>query len=103
MGGCRRKSKVKRRQLHELPREFSCPYSGCGLFYSSNSALNLHIQLKHNGGTQTFRNKMAEISAYIVIANNKIPDLPIDLPPGLIESWIKRIEDDNKPRKMKRI
>ena len=48
-----------------------CPYEGCTKFFGSEGSQNLHIKIKHNGGSKTDREKLAKtlIHAY---ANNTI-------------------------------
>ena len=48
-------AKRLRRQAHELAKEFKCPYTRCFKSYGAEIALNLHMKLKHNGGTKTER------------------------------------------------
>ena len=49
---CKRK-KHNRRTATEIERTFTCPYEGCDKFFGSEGSQNLHIKIKHNGGTKT--------------------------------------------------
>lgn len=37
-----------------------CPYENCQKGYGSDVSLNLHIKIKHNGGSKTEREKLAK-------------------------------------------
>ena len=41
-----------RKRRKTIDNKFECPYHGCEKFYGSTLALNLHIKIKHNGGTK---------------------------------------------------
>ena len=41
-----------------------CPYSNCTKIYATEVSLNLHIKLKHQGGTKTEREKYAVCFIY---------------------------------------
>jgi hypothetical protein len=47
--------KHKRRPNAELERSVMCPFPGCGRPYGKETALNLHLKRKHNGGSKTDR------------------------------------------------
>ena len=77
-----------RRTAGEIDRTYVCPYDGCSKFFGSEGSQNLHIKIKHNGGSKTDREKLARtlVQAY---ASNSISDEIIDsvdlnLPPGVI-------------------
>ena len=83
-----KRKKHLRRTAQEIDRSYICPYDGCGKYFGSEGSQNLHIKIKHNGGSKTDREKLARtlVEAY---ANNKITDELIDsvnlnLPPGVI-------------------
>ena len=57
-GKSRRKKHVRRSAV-EIDRSFVCPYDGCDKFFGSEGSQNLHIKIKHNGGTKTDREKLA--------------------------------------------
>jgi hypothetical protein len=40
---------------------YECTYPGCGRSYSSSVSMNLHIKIKHNGGTKKEREACAVI------------------------------------------
>ena len=44
-----------RRPSNAIEKGFECPYPRCSKRYSAEVALNLHIRLKHNGGSKTER------------------------------------------------
>lgn len=52
--------KIKRQQSAESDtkhegQSYECTYEGCGKVYSSPVSMNLHIKMKHNGGTKKER------------------------------------------------
>lgn len=68
----------------------------CGKTYGSDISLNLHIKLKHNGGTKSQRSHFAVLILFLgLISKQKIivaklkgeapPAIPINLPPGFAE------------------
>ena len=95
-----RRKKHARRSAHEIEREFVCPYQGCDKFFGSEGSQNLHIKIKHNGGTKTDREKLAKmiVQAYaelrpeekensmnnVVIDNWIIDKIDLNLPPGIL-------------------
>ena len=50
-----------RRSAHEINRSFVCPYHGCDKFFGSEGSQNLHIKIKHNGGTKTDRERLSRL------------------------------------------
>lgn len=73
-----------RRCAKEIDKDEICPYQGCGKYYGSEGSLNLHMKLKHQGGNKTDREKLAK-TMVICFSNNKAyPDVPINLPPGVL-------------------
>ena len=88
-----------RRTATEIMKEFVCPFDACDKFFGSEGSQNLHIKIKHNGGTKTERDKLATqiIQAYaesakhlddkdpnVVIPNEIIDQIDLNLPPGLL-------------------
>jgi uncharacterized Zn-finger protein len=58
--GCKgKRKKHNRRTSHEIKKEFVCPYENCDKFFGSEGSQNLHIKIKHNGGTKTERDRLA--------------------------------------------
>lgn len=53
------RKKHQRRTAKEIDRSYTCPYEGCARVYGSEGSLNLHMKIKHNGGTKTDREKLA--------------------------------------------
>jgi hypothetical protein len=51
----------RRRTEKELVKNFNCPYSGCKKDYASALALNLHMRVKHGGGTKKERKQLLVI------------------------------------------
>lgn len=49
----------KKKKRKEFKKRFGCPYKECHCKYGSTLALNLHIKLKHNGGTKKEREAYA--------------------------------------------
>ena len=45
----------KRRTKEELIKTYKCPYEKCKKNYASTLALNLHMRIKHGGGTKKQR------------------------------------------------
>ena len=59
--GCKgKRKKHNRRTSHEIKKEFVCPYENCDKFFGSEGSQNLHIKIKHNGGTKTERDRLAQ-------------------------------------------
>ena len=56
-----KRKKHVRRSAHEIEKAFICPYAGCEKFFGSEGSQNLHIKIKHNGGTKTDREKLARM------------------------------------------
>ena len=44
-----------------MTKNFKCPYSGCKKDYASALALNLHMRVKHGGGTKKERKQLLVI------------------------------------------
>jgi hypothetical protein len=42
-----------RRCANEITKELACPYGRCSKTYGCDGSLNLHIKVKHHGGTKT--------------------------------------------------
>ena len=94
------RKKHNRRTAHEIDKNFSCPYHGCHKYFGSEGSQNLHIKIKHNGGTKTEREKLAQmlITAYIETINCEqvqntddilldqhiIDKIDLNLPPGIL-------------------
>lgn len=83
-----KRKKHLRRTASEIDRAFVCPYDGCGKYFGSEGSQNLHIKIKHNGGSKTDRERLAKNLA-IAYANNQMTNELIDavelnLPPGVI-------------------
>jgi len=98
-GNKNRRKKHLRRAAYEIERSFICPYEDCGKYFGSEGSQNLHIKIKHNGGTKTEREKLALklIQAYAEAANKLDPQdsnvvidqaiidqVELNLPPGII-------------------
>lgn len=86
---CKNKRKKHlRRTALEIDRTFICPYDGCGKFFGSEGSQNLHIKIKHNGGSKTDREKLAKnlVLAYAnqTMSNEIIDSVDLNLPPGVI-------------------
>lgn len=83
-----RRKKHLRRTAQEIDRTFICPYDGCSKFFGSEGSQNLHIKIKHNGGSKTDREKLARIlvKAYAnqEMSNEIIDSVDLNLPPGVI-------------------
>jgi len=94
-----RRKKHQRRSAYEIERSFICPYEGCNKYFGSEGSQNLHIKIKHNGGTKTDREKLALkiIEAYaqsakeldsadhnVVIEQEIIDQIDLNLPPGIL-------------------
>jgi len=73
-----KRKKHLRRSAHEIDRSYICPYDGCDKFFGSEGSQNLHIKIKHNGGTKTEREKLAQklIEAYAESASKLDPNDP---------------------------
>lgn len=68
--GLKRKKHTRRSAL-EIDKNYDCPYLDCDKQFGSDGSLNLHIKIKHNGGTKTEREKMANIIIEAYIATLK--------------------------------
>jgi hypothetical protein len=83
-----RRKKHLRRTAGEIDRTYTCPYDGCSKFFGSEGSQNLHIKIKHNGGSKTDREKLAKtlINAYInqQLTNQIIDSVDLNLPPGVL-------------------
>ncbi len=56
-------------QLIYIIKQFKkCPYKNCDKKYGSDISLNLHIRIKHNGGSKIERENIA----VIIIINNDL-------------------------------
>jgi len=93
-----KRKKHNRRTADEIEREYICPYHGCKKYFGSEGSQNLHIKIKHNGGTKTDREKLALllVEAYSEsakkssdssageIPNEIIDKVELNLPPGIL-------------------
>lgn len=89
-----KRKKHLRRTASEIDRAFVCPYDGCGKFFGSEGSQNLHIKIKHNGGSKTDRERLAKNLA-MAYANNRMTNELIDavelnLPPGVITKMAEK-------------
>lgn len=53
-----KKAFKKRRIESQLIKNFRCPYADCNKDYASSLALNLHMRVKHGGGTKRERKQL---------------------------------------------
>ena len=87
------RKKHNRRTAKEINRQYICPYKNCLKIYGSEGSLNLHIKIKHNGGTKTDRDRLAKT---IIMAHMKgqlcqvIDQIDLNLPPGTITKAAKK-------------
>jgi hypothetical protein len=83
-----KRKKHLRRTAQEIDRTFVCPYEGCGKFFGSEGSQNLHIKIKHNGGSKTDRERLAKtlVMAYAnkTMSNEIIDSVDLNLPPGVL-------------------
>lgn len=83
-----KRKKHLRRTANEIDRSYICPYEGCGKFFGSEGSQNLHIKIKHNGGSKTDREKLAKVlvKAYAnkTMSNEIIDSVDLNLPPGVL-------------------
>ena len=59
------KGLTKRKRTNEFNHSHRCPYDDCKKSYGSNVALNLHIKLKHDGGTK--KERESYVVCYLII------------------------------------
>lgn len=89
-----KRKKHLRRTAQEIDRTFICPYDGCGKFFGSEGSQNLHIKIKHNGGSKTDREKLAKnlVLAYAnsTMSNEIIDSVDLNLPPGVITKMAQK-------------
>jgi len=66
----RNRKKHVRRSAHQIDKTFLCPYPECAKVFGSEGSQNLHIKIKHHGGTKTEREKAAKdlVEAYVITA-----------------------------------
>ena len=83
----------------EIDKTFQCPYHGCTKTFGSEGSQNLHIKIKHNGGTKTERERLAGLlcEAYkrlnedgTQIPQDIIDQIDVNLPPGIITSTAQK-------------
>ena len=88
------RKKHLRRTAGEIDRTFICPYDGCGKFFGSEGSQNLHIKIKHNGGSKTDREKLAKVlvKAYAEksLTDELIDSVDLNLPPGVITKMAQK-------------
>lgn len=88
------RKKHQRRTAGEIDRAFICPYDGCTKYFGSEGSQNLHIKIKHNGGSKTDREKMAkmlvEAFAEDKLTNEIIDSVDLNLPPGVITKMAQK-------------
>ena len=89
-----KRKKHLRRTAQEIDRTFICPYDGCGKFFGSEGSQNLHIKIKHNGGSKTDREKLAKnlVLAFAnqAMSNEIIDSVDLNLPPGVITKMAQK-------------
>jgi hypothetical protein len=83
-----------RRTNIEMEKEFECPYEKCEKIYGSDGALNLHVKVKHHGGTKTQRDAIAK--KVLAMYQGKIVEsdfcvLNLNLPPGALLNAAKQL------------
>ncbi|KRW98769.1 hypothetical protein PPERSA_03904 [Pseudocohnilembus persalinus] len=86
--------KKNRRTAQEIQKSFICPYENCSKAYGSDVSLNLHIKIKHNGGSKTEREKLAKAILLAKMNKDEIPKLNIDFPPGYLDNFEEYIKQD---------
>jgi hypothetical protein len=83
-----------RRTANEIDRTFICPYDGCTKFFGSEGRQNLHIKIKHNGGSKTDRERLAKtlVKAFAskTLTNEIIDSVDLNLPPGVITKMAQK-------------
>lgn len=87
------RKKHNRRTAKEIARQYICPYRNCGKIYGSDGSLNLHIKIKHNGGSKTDREKLAKTIIVAFMKGNLtqvIDKIDLNLPPGTISKAAKK-------------
>ena len=77
---------------------FKCPYPECEKSYGSDISLNLHIKLKHYGGTKTQRE--LAVRTFIMSHVEGISPAPMEwcFPPGYIGQMWLTIQEELKKR-----
>ena len=76
------RAKKRRRRAEDVEKTYSCPYDNCQKSYGTEVSLNLHIKLKHNGGTKTERQQLLRLKTA-----GKDVEARINLPPEPKESF----------------
>ncbi len=109
---CSKRKKHQRRTANEIDRDFNCPYTECGRFYGSEGSLNLHIKIKHNGGSKTDREKLAKLLVKATVTNTMLDELKdgieLNLPPGTLskaakKAGLNRVSESEIMRKLSNI
>ena len=76
---------TKRKRNVELDKRFVCPYAECERQYNTDCALSNHINIKHNGGNKTDREKLANALIHFSLNGYQLPEvLKWNLAPGII-------------------
>ncbi|KAM3139352.1 hypothetical protein pb186bvf_008572 [Paramecium bursaria] len=78
--------KKNRRTADKVNRGFICPYL-CGKSYGSDISLNLHIRLKHNGGSKIQREELAQRMLLSLAKQEPMPEHNLNLPPKFLEQF----------------
>ncbi|CAD8111071.1 unnamed protein product [Paramecium sonneborni] len=79
--------KKKRRTANLIKRDFQCPYEKCDKIYGTDISLNLHIRLKHNGGSKIEREELAKKILEAKFQDEADPKHSFNLPPNFIEDF----------------
>ena len=74
-----------RRCANEIQKSLACPYAGCEKTYGCEGSLNLHIKVKHSGGTKTERDKFARMLMIAQETGGEKPKTRLNLYEGFEE------------------
>jgi len=74
-----------RRCANEISKSLSCPYKSCEKTYGCEGSLNLHIKVKHCGGTKTERDKYARMLMIALETGAEKPKSKLNLYEGFEE------------------
>lgn len=83
-----------RRCANQINKSLLCPYTDCFKNYGCDGSLNLHIKVKHQGGTKTDRDRYARQLALALENNQPEPETNLKLFPGFKEYAIEHFNSE---------
>ena len=83
-----------RRCANQIDKSLVCPYTDCFKTYGCDGSLNLHIKVKHHGGTKTDRDKYARQLALAIENGQPDPPTNLQLYPGFREYAVENFNSE---------